>query len=236
MWSFKNKIIVISGASRGIGLATAQLLLELGATVVNLGTSNGRTKRLHYFYADVSRAEEVEKAIREIEKTVGPIYGVVANAGITKDKTFIKMSSEDWHDVIDTNLHGVFNLTKSALPYLYGRKKGAVVIVSSLMGERGNFGQTNYSASKAALFGFTKSLACESALKGVRINAVAPGFIDTDMTRVIPQKIQADLMKRIPAGRFGRPEEVGQAIIFLLSSLSSGYITGEVLHVHGGGL
>lgn len=175
----------------------------------------------------------MEAAAVQVEQKLGPIYGIVANAGITRDNFFPKLTPQDWDAVIDTNLKGVYNTLMPVIPKLYERQEGSVVCITSISGERGNPGQTNYAASKAAVIGLTKSLAREAARYTVRVNAVAPGFIETDMVKSIPDNVKQRILSEIPCRRFGKPEEVAWAVAFLLSPIASSYITGAVLRVNG---
>ena len=175
----------------------------------------------------------MEAVVDRVERVLRPVDGVVANAGITADAFLAKLSADAWRDVPDTNLTGVYNSLRPVVPRMHQRRAGAVVIISSIVGEAGNLGQTNYAASKAGVIGFTKALARESARFGVRVNAVAPGFIDTDMLKTIPESIRERLRSEIPLQRFGQPREVAEAIVFLLSSATSSF-TGPVLRINGG--
>jgi len=165
---------------------------------------------------------------------LGPIYGVVANAGITRDNFFPKLTSDDWDAVINTNLKGIYNTLFPIIPKMYERQSGSVVCISSISGERGNLGQTNYAASKAGVIGLTKALALEGARYGVRVNAVTPGFIETEMTQAIPDKVKEKLIANIPLRRFGNPQEVAWGVVFLLSPVASSYISGTVVQINGG--
>ncbi len=176
----------------------------------------------------------MEAAVKRVERILGPLFGIVANAGITRDRLFSRMTQESWRAVMETNLQGVYNTVRPAISRVYRRREGAFVFISSMVGQRGNVGQTNYAASKAALIGFAKALALEGARYGVRANVVAPGFIETRMLASIPPRVKARLLSQIPQGRFGQPVEVAWAVAFLLSPVAARYITGEVLRVNGG--
>lgn len=235
MFGLKDKIVLVTGGSRGIGEATVKILEELGAVVayINKTDEPGRYGSL-FIKADVTNKAEMEISIKKIEEELGPIYGVVANAGITRDNFFSKMSDENWDEVINVNLHGVYNTIKPLISSFYERKEGAVVFISSIVGESGNMGQTNYAASKAAVIGFAKSLAKEGARFGVRSNVVAPGFTETDMLKPIPANIKEKIISDIPLNRFGKPEDIAWSVAFLLSPIASNFITGEVIRVNGG--
>jgi len=235
----KGAVVLVTGGTRGIGRAIAQRFSEVGATVYITGTNQERTLQIaselgvNGFKMDVTDREEVKKVVSEILEKEGKIDVLVNNAGITRDTLFIRMKDEDWDKVIDTNLNGVYNVTRAVVPYMVKKRKGVIINISSVVGFTGNVGQVNYSATKSALVGFTKSLAKELGGRGIRVNAVAPGYITTDMTKAIPEKVKSELLKSIPLRREGEPREVADAVLFLSSDMAS-YITGTTLHVNGG--
>ncbi|QEY22929.1 SDR family oxidoreductase [Psychrobacillus sp. AK 1817] len=236
VFGLKDKVVVVTGGNRGIGNALVIKLEKLGAKVayINL-TGKGNNKGIQ-FKANVTSYEEMENALFKIEKELGPIYGIVSNAGITRDSFYHKISPELWNEVIDVNLIGAFNTTRPIINKMYERQEGSIVFVSSIVGESGNLGQTNYSASKAGIIGFSKSLAKEGARKHIRSNVVAPGFTETSMTENLPEKVRNNIINNIPFKRFAKPDEIAWSIIFLLSPVLSSYITGEVIRVNGGQL
>ena len=235
----KGAVVLITGGTRGIGRAIAERFKEVGATVYITGTNEERTKAVAEELGvkgvkmDVSDREEVKRVVSEIVEREGRIDVLVNNAGITRDALFIRMKDEDWDAVVNTNLNGVYNTTRAVVPHMVKKRKGVVINISSVVGFTGNVGQVNYSATKSALIGFAKSLAKELGGRGIRVNTVAPGYITTDMTRAIPEKIKAELLKSIPLRREGEPREVADAVLFLASDMAS-YITGTTLHVNGG--
>ena len=234
MFGLDDKIILVTGGNRGIGAAIVETLNHLGAKVAYTYRSEPGPDAALAIQADVTNPQSMAEAINRVESEIGPIYGVVLNAGITKDNLFSNISVEDWHTVIDTNLNGVFNTLQPIVPKLYERGSGALVFISSVVGEQGNIGQANYAATKAALIGLAKTLGLEGSRYGVRANVVAPGFTSTDMVKSIPDKVKERILAKIPMRRFAEPEEIGWAVAFLLSPIMAGYITGDVLSVNGG--
>jgi acetoacetyl-CoA reductase/3-oxoacyl-[acyl-carrier protein] reductase len=230
----EDKVVLVTGGNRGIGAAIVGLLKELGTKVAY--THRSDSDRQHgalAIPADVTDKAAMEAVAEQVEQKLGPIYGIVANAGINRDNFFPKLTPADWDAVIDTNLKGVYNTLMPVIPKMYERGEGSVVCITSISGERGNIGQTNYAASKAAVIGLSKSLAFEAARYGVRVNSVAPGFIETDMLKSVPGKVKERIVSEIPFRRFGKPEEVAWAVAFLLSPIASSYITGTVVRVNG---
>lgn len=230
----EDKVIVVTGGNRGIGASIVKFLQELGAKVAftDIQVDNAPEGVLG-IKADVTDLSSMEAAAQEIKEKLGTVYGVVANAGITRDNFFAKLTPQDWDLVLNVNLKGVAYSIKPFIEGMYESNEGSVVAISSISGERGNLGQTNYSATKAGVIGMMKSLAREGARYKVRANAVAPGFIDTEMTLAIPDKVRDKITSEIPFRRFGKPEEIAWAVAFLLSPVASSYITGEVLRVNG---
>ena len=236
----------MTGASQGIGKAIAMKFASLGAKIAlndisfaeeNLKLVAEEVKKAgaadaKYFLADVSKYDEVEKMMQGVQSGFGRLDVLVNNAGIAKDRTLAKMTVEEWQKVIDINLTSVFNCCKTALPMLI-QNQGSIVSLSSFSGLRGNFGQCNYTAAKAGIIGFTKTLSKEVGKFGVRVNAVAPGFIESKMTEAMPEETKVMVKRLISLGRTGKPEEVASAIAFLASNDAS-YITGSVLNIDGG--
>lgn len=240
-----EKAALVTGASRGIGRAIALALAKKGYVVaVNYGGSQAAAEsvkaeieaaggRAIVIQGDVSKAEDVDKVFAEIKKEFGRLDVLVNNAGITRDSLMLRLKEENWDAVIDTDLKSGFLTMKAAAPIMMKQKKGAIVNIASVVGIMGNIGQINYSAAKAGVIGMTKTAARELAARGVRVNAVAPGFIATSMTDVIPEKIKEGMIHSIPLGRMGQAEDVANAVCFLASDEAS-YITGQVLKVDGG--
>jgi 3-oxoacyl-[acyl-carrier protein] reductase len=234
--SLEGRTAVVTGGSRGIGQAIAAELASAGAEVVIGYRSGGEEAEGiasdiggRAVQADVSNPEEARRLVDE----AGEVEVLVNNAGVTRDGLLARMSDEDWHTVLDTNLGGTFNTCRAAIRGMMKRRSGAIVNVSSIVGVHGNPGQTNYSASKAGIIGFTKALARELGSRGVRANVVAPGYISTRLTNELPEELQRAMLANTPLGRFGDPEDVAGAVRFLCSDAAA-FITGEVLLVDGG--
>ena len=240
----QNDIALVTGASRGIGREIALALTGAGARVVGTATSLSGAEAIgaalkeaggtgRGAVLDVSDPTSIEALLADLEAAGELPTILVNNAAITRDGLLVRMKPEDWDAVISTNLSAVFRLSKACLRRMMKERRGRIVNLTSVVGLTGNPGQTNYAAAKAGLLGFTKSLAQEVASRGITVNAVAPGFIDTDMTRTLPEAQRTALLERIPAGRLGSAADVAAAVLFLVSP-QAGYITGETLHVNGG--
>ncbi|MFD1384042.1 3-oxoacyl-ACP reductase FabG [Rhodanobacter aciditrophus] len=236
-----SKIALVTGATRGIGKAIAQALVANGVTVVGTATSESGAASISEYLGDngkglvldVSSDDSVNDVIKQINDEFGAPTILVNNAGITRDNLMMRMKIDEWDQVINTNLTSVFRVTKACLRGMTKAKFGRVVTISSVVGSMGNAGQANYSAAKAGLEGFSRSLAAEIGSRGITVNCVAPGFIATDMTKDLPEEHKANLVSKVPAARLGEPEEIAAAVAFLTSD-AAGYITGETLHVNGG--
>jgi acetoacetyl-CoA reductase len=245
MVEVKNMVAIVTGGSRGIGSAISLELAKNGVKVVINYNSNSEAadkmvaqiKELGSdaiaVQADVAKSEDAKRLVEETVNHFGRLDVLVNNAGITRDSTFKKMTEENWNAVIETNLNSVFNVTSPALPHLTESYAGRVINISSIIGQAGGFGQTNYSAAKAGLIGFTKSLATELAAKtNVTVNAICPGFIGTEMVQAMPEKVLDATIARVPQKRLGTPEEIARAVLFLVQD--GAYITGQQLNVNGG--
>ncbi|MDK2792253.1 MAG: 3-oxoacyl-[acyl-carrier protein] reductase [Deferribacteres bacterium] len=242
---FKDKVVLVTGASRGIGRQIAIDFGKKGARVcVNYSSSEAKAMEVvdiikesggiaKAFKASVSDEAQVVAMFKEIKMEFGPVDILVNNAGITRDGLFMRMSEKDFDDVINTNLKGTFLCCKVASRDMMKNRYGKIINISSVVGFTGNIGQANYVSSKSGITGLTKSLALELSARGVRVNAVAPGFIDTDMTSELGEEVRQEMLKKIPLGYFGNVVDVSKAVIFLASS-DSDYITGQTIHVNGG--
>ena len=238
----QGEIVLVTGASRGIGAAIADELASLGATVIGTATSesgaNAIGERLaahggHGRALDVADAGAVEALVEAISKEFGSISILVNNAGITRDNLLMRMKEEDWQAILDTNLTSVYRTSKAVMRGMMKARKGRIINIASVIGVTGNAGQANYAAAKAGIIAFSKSLAKEIGSRGVTVNVVAPGFIDTDMTRAMPQEAKDALVGQIALGRLGEPADIARTVAFLAGPAAS-YITGETLHVNGG--
>ena len=242
---FKDKVVIVTGASRGIGLSIAQAFAKEGASIALCSTKNevaettAATLEKEYGIkalgkgVDIKDFNTVAEFIKEVHTTFGQIDILVNNAGITRDNLLIRLNEDDWNDVIETNLNSIFNTTKSVIRYMLKKKYGRIINVSSVVGLMGNPGQSNYAASKAGMIAFTKSIAKEYGKKNITINAIAPGFIQTDMIETLPKEYLDNIIENIPMNRLGMPDDVAQAIMFLASD-NAKYITGQVLSIDGG--
>jgi 3-oxoacyl-[acyl-carrier protein] reductase len=239
-----GQVALITGAAQGIGKAIALLLARNGADTVisdvNLEKAEETAREVEALgrkamaiRADVAKYADVEKMVESVLERFGRIDILVNNAGIARDKLMLRMTDEDWDAVLNINLKGTFNCTKAVIRHMSKQKQGKIVNIASVVGEMGNAGQANYSASKAGVIGLTKTTAREFAQRGINVNAIAPGYIETPMTDALPEKAKEELKRMIPMDRLGKPEDVAEGVLFLVSKASS-YITGQVLNVNGG--
>ena len=237
-----GKIALVTGASRGIGAAIADTLAQAGATVVGTATSdsgaaaigerlaqwNGQGKALN-----AAEADGIENLIADIEKEFGKLDILVNNAGITRDNLLMRMKEEEWDEIMQVNLKSVFRASKAVLRGMMKQRSGRIINITSVVGAMGNAGQANYAAAKAGLMGFAKSMAREVGSRGITVNCIAPGFIDTDMTRTLPEEVRKTFEAQTALGRFGDAQDIADAVLFLASDQAK-YITGQTLHVNGG--
>ena len=240
MFSLTGKVALVTGASRGIGKAIATQLQTLGATVVGTATSaNGAEKISDYLGAgnglvlNVTSDDSIAELFSAIKDAHGGVDILVNNAGITRDNLFMRMKDDEWQDILDTNLTSVFKVSKAAIRPMMKKRNGRIINIGSVVGSMGNAGQVNYATAKAGLLGFTKSLAREIASRGITVNTIAPGFIDTDMTKTLTDEQKEGIFSQVPANRLGKPEEIASTVAFLASDAAA-YITGETIHVNGG--
>lgn len=240
----ENKVALVTGASRGIGQAIAQKLGQKGAVVVGTATTDNGAQAITDYLSksnvrgmgvplNVNDADQITQTLESVRNQFGDVEILVNNAGITRDNLLLRMKDDEWDDIMETNLKSVFRLSRAVLRAMMKARYGRIISVSSVVGAIGNVGQANYAAAKAGIFGFSKSLAREVGSRNITVNCVAPGFIDTDMTRALSEDIQQSLIQHVPLGRLGRSEDVASAVAFLASS-AAGYITGATLHVNGG--
>ena len=239
-----GKIVLVTGSTRGIGKAIALTLGAAGATVIGTATTESGADNISKVFAenkisgkgmklDVTDNEQVSNLVKDIGEDFGSVDILVNNAGITRDNILLRMKEDEWEDIINTNLSSIYKMSKSVLRGMIKKRSGRIISITSVVGVMGNAGQSNYAASKAGIIGFTKSLAREVGIRGITVNAVAPGFIVTDMTDSLPVEQKEGLASQIPMGRLGTVEEVADAVLFLAGSGGS-YITGQTIHVNGG--
>lgn len=242
--TMQDKVAIVTGASRGIGAAIAQQLGAAGATVIGTATTEGGASAITQRFAEqgvkgrgmvlnVMESASIDGFIKSVQDEFGTPLILINNAGITRDNLLMRMSDDEWNDVINTNLNSVFRLSKACLRGMMKARWGRIITISSVVGSMGNAGQSNYAATKAGVAGFTRALAREVGSRGITVNTVAPGFIDTDMTKELPEAQREALMSQIPMGRLGQAEEIASVVAFLAGE-SVGYVTGETIHVNGG--
>ncbi|EFE94092.1 3-oxoacyl-ACP reductase FabG [Serratia odorifera] len=239
--SFEGKIVLVTGASRGIGRAIAESFVARGAKVIGTATSEKGAEAISDYLGangkgvmlNVVDAQSIDSVLASIRAEFGEIDILVNNAGITRDNLLMRMKDDEWQDILDTNLTSVFRLSKAVMRAMMKKRFGRIITIGSVVGTMGNAGQANYAAAKAGLIGFSKSLAREVASRGITVNVVAPGFIETDMTRALTEDQRAGILTSVPANRLGDAKEIASAVAFLASD-EAGYITGETLHVNGG--
>ena len=236
-----GEVALVTGASRGIGAAIATALAKAGATVIGTATTQGGADgiseasggRCRGVVLNVADDESVQAAIKDIQNSEGSPSILVNNAGITKDNLLMRMKQDEWDDVIATNLTGLYRVSKACVRGMMKAKKGRIINIASVIAVMGNAGQSNYAATKAGMIGFSKSLAREIGSRGITVNVVAPGFIDTDMTKVLAEEQRAAMLTQVPLGRLGAGDDIANSVVFLASAAGA-YITGETLHVNGG--
>ena len=242
--SLEGKVALVTGASRGIGAAISDLLGAQGATVIGTATSDSGAEKISERFKekgiqgggrqlDVTSAESISALLESVKSEFGAPVILVNNAGITQDNLLMRMKDDEWDAVINTNLTAVYRMTKSCLRDMTKARWGRIINISSVVGSMGNPGQSNYAATKAGVGGFARALAAEVGSRGITVNTVAPGFIDTDMTKVLPEAQREALLSKIPLARLGAPEEIASVVAFLASD-AGGYVTGETIHVNGG--
>ena len=240
----KEKLVLVTGASRGIGRAIALTLGDAGATVIGTATSDEGAANISKTFAEnnilgkgmklnVTDNDQISALIKSITEDYGSVDILVNNAGITRDNILVRMKEDEWDDIINTNLSSVYKMSKSVLRGMIKKRSGRIISITSVVGSMGNVGQSNYAAAKAGIMGFTKSLAREVGVRGITVNAIAPGFIKTDMTDALPDEQKEALASQIPLARLGTVDEIAQSVLFLAGE-SGSYITAQTLHVNGG--
>jgi len=244
MANLSGKVALVTGASRGIGQAISLILGKNGATVIGTATSESGADAISRIFQEhkisgkgfalnVTENDQIENLMKSIGDEFGSVDILVNNAGITRDNLLMRMKDDEWNDIMDTNLASVYKMSKAVLRGMMKKKNGRIISIASVVGAMGNAGQTNYSAAKAGIMGFTKSLAREVGPRGITVNAIAPGFIKTDMTDALPEEQKEFLANQIPLGRLGTVDEIADSVLFLAGE-SGGYITAQTLHVNGG--
>lgn len=242
--SFKDKVVIITGSGRGIGREIAKTFAESDATVILSDYNKDSLKEVENYFSsknylyraipcDVTNPEEVKNLVDSVYKEFAEIDVLINNAGINRDALLLRMKEQEWHSVVNTNLSGTFLMTRTVAKYMIKQRYGKIINISSVVGIIGNPGQSNYCASKAGVIGFSKSVARELATRNINVNVIAPGFIDTEMTSVLPEEVKENFLKNIPMNRIGKPNDVANLALFLASKLSD-YITGQVIKVDGG--
>ncbi|WP_125778966.1 3-oxoacyl-ACP reductase FabG [Pseudoalteromonas rubra] len=240
LFDLTGKVVLVTGASRGIGKAIANAMVAQGAKVAGTATSEGGAEKISEYLGDngkgyklnVTDAESIEATLLAIKQDLGDVDVLVNNAGITRDNLLMRMKDQEWDEILDTNLSSIFRLSKAVLRPMMKKKSGRIINIGSVVGTMGNAGQANYAAAKAGVIGFSKSMAREVASRGITVNVIAPGFIQTDMTDELTDEQKAATLANVPAGRLGKPEEIAAAAVYLASDAGA-YVSGETLHVNG---